>query len=66
LRTIIEGHVEPASADIGFMPAFGMALDDRQIAELAAYMRQRFAPGRSVWGGLDTAVARVRASPTGP
>jgi nicotinate dehydrogenase subunit B len=66
LRTIIEGHVEPASPDIGFMPAFGMALDDHQIAELAAYLRQRFAPGRAVWGGLDTAVARVRASPTGP
>jgi nicotinate dehydrogenase subunit B len=64
LRTIVEGHVEPAARDIGFMPAFGMALDDRQIAELSAYMRQRFAPGRPAWDGLEAAVARVRAAPT--
>ena len=44
LRTILEGVREPATQDIGFMPAFRDALDDAQIAELAGYMRARFAP----------------------
>jgi mono/diheme cytochrome c family protein len=52
LRTILDGVREPASRDIGFMPAFREALDDRQIAELAGYMRARFAPLR-ILGGPD-------------
>ena len=38
--------------DIGFMPAFRDALDDAQIAELAGYMRQRFAPDKPPWRDL--------------
>lgn len=66
LRTILEGISAPATRDIGFMPAFRHALDDRQIAELAAYMRQRYAPGRPPWRDLEPAVARVRASASSP
>lgn len=62
LRTIIEGSQDPAVVDNGFMPAFGDALDDRQIAELAGYMRQRFAPDKAAWGDLEQAAARVRAT----
>lgn len=61
VRTVIEGLQRPAFAEIGHMPAFGDALNDRQIAELAGWMRQRFAPGRPTWDGLPAAVARVRA-----
>ena len=43
------------------MPAFTDSLDDAQIAELAAYMRQRFAPGKPPWRDLEREVARVRA-----
>ena len=64
LRTIIEGIQEPALATNGFMPAFGGALSDGQIAELAGYMRARFAPDKTAWGDLPAAVARVRASPS--
>src|SRR5690606_26141278 len=49
LRTILEGVREPATRDIGYMPAFGEALDDHQIAELAGYMRARFAPDAPPW-----------------
>ena len=64
LRTIIEGIQEPALATNGFMPAFGGALSDGQIVELAGYMRGRFAPDKTAWGDLPAAVARVRASPS--
>ncbi|SCX74425.1 molybdopterin cofactor-binding domain-containing protein [Variovorax sp. EL159] len=63
LRTILDGVREPASRDIGFMPAFREALDDRQIAELAGYMRARFAPQEPAWKDLPAEVARVRAAP---
>jgi nicotinate dehydrogenase subunit B len=62
LRVIIEGIWQPAFNELGHMPAFGHALDDRQLAELAAYMRQRFAPGQAAWPDLPAAVARVRAA----
>jgi nicotinate dehydrogenase subunit B len=62
LRSILEGIRAPAARDIGFMPAFKDALDDRQVAELAGYMRQRFAPDRPAWKNLEQAVARVRAT----
>ena len=60
LQVIVHGIREPAARDIGFMPAFGPALSDAQITELAGYMRQRYAPGRAAWGDLSEALARVR------
>jgi nicotinate dehydrogenase subunit B len=64
LRTILDGVREPASKDIGFMPAFRDALDDAQIAELAGYMRARFAPQEPPWRDLPRSVARLRAEDT--
>jgi len=63
LRVILEGVRDPAGPDIGFMPAFKHALSDEQVAELAGYMRQRFAPDKPRWPDLPAAVARVRATP---
>jgi nicotinate dehydrogenase subunit B len=48
------------------MPAFGNALSDAQITELAQYMRQRYAPGRAAWSDLPEALAHVRAGPAHP
>ncbi len=62
LRTILDGVQEPASRDLGFMPAFRDALDDAQIAQLAGYMRARFAPREPAWRDLPAEVARLRAS----
>jgi nicotinate dehydrogenase subunit B len=46
------------------MPAYRDAFDDAQVAQLAAYLRQRFAPDRPAWPDLEAASARVRASPS--
>jgi nicotinate dehydrogenase subunit B len=64
LRVILEGIREPATQDIGFMPAFRHSFDDAQIALLAAYMRQRFAPDKPAWRDLAAASATVRATAT--
>ncbi|MBT2323577.1 molybdopterin-dependent oxidoreductase [Variovorax paradoxus] len=66
LRTILDGVREPASREIGFMPAFREALDDAQIAELAGYMRARFAPQEPAWKDLPQSVARLRAASPNP
>ncbi|MDM0111578.1 molybdopterin-dependent oxidoreductase [Variovorax sp. J22R133] len=61
LRTILDGVREPASREVGFMPAFRDALDDRQIADLARYMRARFAPQEPAWRDLEQSVRAMRA-----
>ena len=66
LRTLLEGVREPAAPEIGFMPAFGEALDDRQLAELAQYLRARFAPQEPPWPDLPAQVGRVRAGHAPP
>ena len=63
IRTILDGVRTPATLDIGYMPAFRDALSDAQIAELAGYMRARFAPQAAPWPDLPAQVARVRAAP---
>jgi len=64
LRVILEGS-HPAGlagiAALGAMPAFAEHLSDWQIAELARYLRHRFAPARAPWSDLDATVARLRA-----
>jgi nicotinate dehydrogenase subunit B len=62
LRIILEGIDQPATRDIGFMPAFKDSLDDSQIADLAAYMRQRYAPDKPGWVDLLDVVAQARHS----
>ncbi len=61
LRVMLDGIQDPAGPEVGFMPAFRHSLSDTQIAELAGYMRQRYAPGKAAWPDMTEAVARVRA-----
>jgi nicotinate dehydrogenase subunit B len=63
IRVMLDGIRQPASADIGFMPAFRNSLNDDQIAALASYMRSRYAPAEPAWPDLRQAVARTRALP---
>ena len=63
IRIVLDGITRPAGRDVGFMPGFRHALSDARIAELAAYMRARFAPDAPPWNGLEAAVARVRSAP---
>ena len=60
LRVILERIREPATKDIGFMPAFRHNLNDEQVAQLAGWMRQSVATSKPAWRGLETASARVR------
>ena len=62
IRVMLDGIREPAGRDIGFMPAFRESLGDTQIAAVAAYMRQRHAPGKPPWTDLAGQVARLRAA----
>ena len=63
IRTILDGIADPAFAGLGHMPAFRHALSDRQVAELAGWMRLRFAPGAdraAAWADPTPTVARLR------
>ena len=42
------------------MPAFVSVFDDAQMADLLAYARARFAPGKGTWEDLADVVERVR------
>ncbi len=65
VRVILEGVATPAEG-VGGMPAFADSLSDDQIARLAAYMRQRFAPGAPAWAEVVAAVKRVRLAAARP
>jgi len=52
--------IEGGQHGIGSMPSFAAALDDGQIADLARYVRARFAPEQPPWRDIETAVARAR------
>ena len=64
INIILNGVQDPATQDIGYMPAFKYALSDAQIAELASYMRSRYAPGEAAWGNLSAEIARLRKAST--
>jgi nicotinate dehydrogenase subunit B len=61
LRTVLDGISQAATPEHGFMPAFRHNLSDQQIAEIAAYMRRRFAPDKPPWPDLPAHVGRLRA-----
>ncbi|WP_322013769.1 c-type cytochrome [Paraburkholderia sp. J12] len=64
LRVLMHGIDQPATEGLGYMPGFKESFDDRQMAELAGYIRARYAPDQPAWRDLATAAARVRAQPT--
>jgi nicotinate dehydrogenase subunit B len=63
LRVMLEGVREAAGPEVGFMPAFADNLSDAQIAELAGYLRSRYAPGKPAWADLAARTAQLRAAP---
>ena len=58
LRLLLEGGGHAS----GSMPGFAEALDDRQVADLARYLRARFAPGQPEWTDVETTLKTVRAT----
>lgn len=62
IQVILHGVMEPASSNLGYMPAFRDHLNDDQVAELVSFLRQQFAPDKQAWTETRAAVARVRAA----
>jgi nicotinate dehydrogenase subunit B len=52
--------MNPAHSDLGYMPAFRDSLNDWQVRELVAYLRNRFAGEKPSWTDLESHVARIR------
>jgi nicotinate dehydrogenase subunit B len=63
IKVILQGISTPATKDLGYMPAFKDSLSNTQVADLAAYLRGRFAPDAPQWKGLEQTVAHLRANP---
>lgn len=61
IRVILEGVQRPASREIGFMPGFANSLNDQQLAEIVAWMRERYAPLQPAWQNLTESISRLRA-----
>jgi mono/diheme cytochrome c family protein len=59
VRIILKGLVSPAGPTGPTMPAFADMLDDRQVADLTAYLRSRFTE-KPAWLGVGDAVAQAR------
>lgn len=60
---LLDGIPTPGTSDLGYMPAFGESLDDRQLTQLVHYLRKRFAPDKPAWDNVDDTLARLRAAP---
>ncbi|WP_178113597.1 molybdopterin cofactor-binding domain-containing protein [Pseudomonas sp. ANT_H12B] len=63
IKVILQGINAPATKDLGYMPGFKDSLSNTQVAELAAYLRNRFASNAPGWEGLEQKVAHLRANP---
>ena len=60
IQVILHGIASPASNDLGYMPGFKDNFNDRQVAELVAWLRWQFAPDKPPWTDVDAAIGRAR------
>ncbi|MCO5340427.1 cytochrome c, partial [Delftia tsuruhatensis] len=60
VQVILNGIQAPADDALGYMPGFGDSLDDRQIADLLGYLRERFAPEEKAWPDDTKTINRLR------
>ena len=63
IKVILQGIDNPATKDLGYMPAFKDSLSDKQIADLVAYVRANFAADKAAWPSMEKQVAWLRANP---
>ena len=59
IQVILQGLQPPTSASGPYMPAFSDIFTNLQVAEIAAYLRARYAE-RPAWSSLEDVVARAR------
>jgi nicotinate dehydrogenase subunit B len=65
IRIVLEGSLHAAGAGRpGGMPSFAGSLNDRQLTDLAAYLRIRFASDKPAWRDVGAVVKRVRLEHT--
>jgi nicotinate dehydrogenase subunit B len=57
IQAILAGVAQPASAS---MPGFAESLTDADVADLARYLRARYAPEQPGWTGIEATIQRVR------
>ena len=62
IQVILHGIAKPSFSDLGYMPAFRDSMNDAQIAELVAYLRRQFAPGKPAWTDVPSTIGRIRQS----
>lgn len=60
LRVVLDGVPAGHGGDEQAIAAFRASLNGRQIAQLTAYVRERFAPDEPPWTDLATTVAQLR------
>ncbi|MFJ2992881.1 c-type cytochrome [Pandoraea sp. NPDC087047] len=60
MHVLMNGIDRPATEALGYMPGFRDSFDDRQMAELAAFIRARYAPDQPAWQGLEASAAGAR------
>jgi nicotinate dehydrogenase subunit B len=74
IQAILNGVEAPASLrakpgadeEAMSMPAFRDSFSDRQIGQLSAYLRARFAPGKPAWPEAAAMARGIRGSSAGP
>jgi nicotinate dehydrogenase subunit B len=60
IQVILNGIQNPANDELGYMPGFKDSLDDRQIADLVGYLRERHAPGKDAWPDTTNTISKLR------
>jgi nicotinate dehydrogenase subunit B len=60
IQVVLNGIADPATGDLGYMPAFGGSLNDAQVVELVDYMRARYAPDKPAWQDVAGRVQALR------
>jgi len=59
INIVLDGIQPPPGAHGLWMPPFGNALTDKQITQLAQYVRSHFS-GKGAWSDIEKTVARIR------
>jgi len=65
VQIVLHGITPRDGEPPAWMPAFEGALTDAQLADLANYVRARFAPGEAAWRDVENEVQKVRRNPEG-
>lgn len=66
IQIVLHGITPADGEPPAWMPSFAGAFTDTQLADLANYVRARFAPGESAWRDIEVEVRKVRRNPESP